>query len=677
TLTTPLRPSLPSGSKKLCTVGCGLTMPRIHSPPSVRSAIRASCSSRSHSDSMRSITAWSPCTRGADRLMPAALPGWPRSRARSRALRKRAGPPRRRGPARRTPRRRCRRRCRDRRGGGCSASARSRCSPGSAPAAYRTPCPVRCCPRSRRRTMPASWSRLVWPWPHAGRFDVEGGSSTGERKVESPDAPFRSRPRCPAAAAARWRRGLATGRRRLVHRGTRGRRAARAAHARTGVRAAAEARGRGAGACRVRGRGGGARGPLPAGAAAALAPARAGAGAVRARAAAAGAGRGAAGGDAQPRGREVGRGRPGAARRPGAGAVQAPLPRLLDRAARGSRGPGAGGSLERAGRAAPDRGCARPRRRLPEPARGVRLGSRGRGLAAARRTPAAGPGRARRRPRRGVGLSRRPGARALPERPRDRPLRGRCERAGARARQPRGLGRECPDGIPLARRRRRPARALRRDRHQPALPWCRARGASRSRARLHRRGRGGAAAGRTAVAGGQPTPAVRGRARRRLRQRARGRRARRLQGGGSGARAVSGPVKLVKLLANLGYGSRKEVARMFREGRVTDAAGEVLYADDQVAHADVRVDGEPLDPAPGLLLMLHKPVGYTCSTRDPGRIVYDLLPSRFRLRKPLLSTVGRLDRDTSGLLLMTDDGALLHRIVSPKSGLSKTYEATL
>ena len=140
---------------------------------------------------------------------------------------------------------------------------------------------------------------------------------------------------------------------------------------------------------------------------------------------------------------------------------------------------------------------------------------------------------------------------------------------------------------------------------------------------------------------------------------------------------MSGPVKLVKLLANLGYGSRKEVARMFREGRVTDAAGEVLYADDQVAHADVRVDGEPLDPAPGLVLMLHKPVGYTCSTRDPGRIVYDLLPSRFRLRKPLLSTVGRLDRDTSGLLLMTDDGALLHRIVSPKSGLSKTYEATL
>jgi 16S rRNA pseudouridine516 synthase len=136
-------------------------------------------------------------------------------------------------------------------------------------------------------------------------------------------------------------------------------------------------------------------------------------------------------------------------------------------------------------------------------------------------------------------------------------------------------------------------------------------------------------------------------------------------------------MKLVKLIANLGYGSRKDVSAMFREGRITDAAGEVLYADDRVAHADIRIDGEALDPPAGLALMLHKPVGYTCSTKDPGRIVYDLLPPRFRLRSPLLSMVGRLDRDTSGLLLLTDDGALLHRIVSPKSQLPKVYEATL
>lgn len=136
-------------------------------------------------------------------------------------------------------------------------------------------------------------------------------------------------------------------------------------------------------------------------------------------------------------------------------------------------------------------------------------------------------------------------------------------------------------------------------------------------------------------------------------------------------------MKLVKHIANLGYGSRKQVQLMFREGRITDAEGEVLYADDAVAHALIRVDGEPLDPPPGLTLMLHKPRGYTCSTKDTGRLIYDLLPPRFRERSPQLSSVGRLDRDTSGMLLMTDDGALLHRIVSPKSKLDKAYEATL
>ena len=136
-------------------------------------------------------------------------------------------------------------------------------------------------------------------------------------------------------------------------------------------------------------------------------------------------------------------------------------------------------------------------------------------------------------------------------------------------------------------------------------------------------------------------------------------------------------MKLVKHLANLGYGSRKQVSLMFRAGRITDAQGEVMYADDPLDHDTMRVDGEPLDPVQGLLIALHKPVGYTCSTKDPGRIVYDLLPPRYRLRSPLLSSVGRLDRDTSGLLLFTDDGALLHRISSPKSKLSKAYAATL
>ncbi|HVY22558.1 MAG TPA: pseudouridine synthase [Steroidobacteraceae bacterium] len=136
-------------------------------------------------------------------------------------------------------------------------------------------------------------------------------------------------------------------------------------------------------------------------------------------------------------------------------------------------------------------------------------------------------------------------------------------------------------------------------------------------------------------------------------------------------------MKLVKLLSNLGYGSRKQVALMFREGRITDDSNEVLYADDQVEHARIRVDGEPLDPPIGLTILLHKPVGYTCSTSDPGKIIYDLLPNRFMQRSPVLASVGRLDKDTSGMLLMTDDGKLLHRIVHPKSHLPKIYEATL
>jgi len=136
-------------------------------------------------------------------------------------------------------------------------------------------------------------------------------------------------------------------------------------------------------------------------------------------------------------------------------------------------------------------------------------------------------------------------------------------------------------------------------------------------------------------------------------------------------------MKLVKLIANLGYGSRKDVTQLFRSGRITDADGEVLYTDDVVAYESIRVDDEPLDPPVGLVLMLNKPFGVTCSRKDPGRVVYDLLPPRYNVRTPVLSSVGRLDRDTTGLLLFTDDGALLHRIISPKAQVAKVYEATL
>lgn len=136
-------------------------------------------------------------------------------------------------------------------------------------------------------------------------------------------------------------------------------------------------------------------------------------------------------------------------------------------------------------------------------------------------------------------------------------------------------------------------------------------------------------------------------------------------------------MKLVRLLANLGYGSRKEMAQLIRAGRVTDAEGRPLADGEAPAHEAIRLDGRPLDPAQGSVVMLHKPVGYTCSTKDRGALIYELLPARFRLRKPLVAPVGRLDRDTSGLLLLTDDGALVHRIISPRAKVAKLYEVYL
>jgi 16S rRNA pseudouridine516 synthase len=136
-------------------------------------------------------------------------------------------------------------------------------------------------------------------------------------------------------------------------------------------------------------------------------------------------------------------------------------------------------------------------------------------------------------------------------------------------------------------------------------------------------------------------------------------------------------MKLIKLLANLGYGSRKDVQRLIRSGAVTDDSGLVLTESDCPPHDRIRFRGEELDPQAPLTIMLNKPDGYTCSADDPGSIIYDLLPERFSHRNPGLNPVGRLDKDTTGLLLMTDDGKLLHRIIHPKSHCLKTYHATL
>lgn len=145
---------------------------------------------------------------------------------------------------------------------------------------------------------------------------------------------------------------------------------------------------------------------------------------------------------------------------------------------------------------------------------------------------------------------------------------------------------------------------------------------------------------------------------------------------------MSATVRLDRLLANLGYGSRSEVQQLVHLGAVVldgvpakDASLRIPLAADLPAR--LHVDGEPLDPLPGVAVMLHKPLGVTCSHKELGPLVYDLLPDRWRRRAPALSTVGRLDKDTSGLLLLTDDGALLHRIISPKKHVAKHYVATL
>jgi 16S rRNA pseudouridine516 synthase len=141
-------------------------------------------------------------------------------------------------------------------------------------------------------------------------------------------------------------------------------------------------------------------------------------------------------------------------------------------------------------------------------------------------------------------------------------------------------------------------------------------------------------------------------------------------------------LRLDRLLSNLGYGSRREVQALVLAGRVVLDGVEVEAAGGRIALTEnlperMRIDGEALDPLPGLALMLNKPAGVTCSHKEVGPLVYGLLPERWRRRDPAISTVGRLDKETSGLLLMTDDGGLLHRIISPRNHVAKRYFATL
>lgn len=140
--------------------------------------------------------------------------------------------------------------------------------------------------------------------------------------------------------------------------------------------------------------------------------------------------------------------------------------------------------------------------------------------------------------------------------------------------------------------------------------------------------------------------------------------------------------RIDKLLGSLGYGSRAEMARMGKAGGIvldgvdiTDVSKRIPVTPDLPER--MEIDGDPLDPPHGVVILLHKPLGMTCSHKEDGALVYDVLPDRWRRRDPAISTIGRLDKDTSGLLLMTDDGDLLHRVISPKKHVAKVYRAQL
>jgi 16S rRNA pseudouridine516 synthase len=136
--------------------------------------------------------------------------------------------------------------------------------------------------------------------------------------------------------------------------------------------------------------------------------------------------------------------------------------------------------------------------------------------------------------------------------------------------------------------------------------------------------------------------------------------------------------RLDKLLASNGFGSRKEIKRLLKD-RVVEVNGvrRVDPATDVDPELDAfTLDGEPLRILTAVYLMLNKPAGVISSTEDPDhRTVIDVLGEPWASMG--LFPIGRLDVDTEGLLVITNDGPLTHRLTSPKTGVDKTYYARL
>lgn len=129
-------------------------------------------------------------------------------------------------------------------------------------------------------------------------------------------------------------------------------------------------------------------------------------------------------------------------------------------------------------------------------------------------------------------------------------------------------------------------------------------------------------------------------------------------------------------LSNLGYCTRSEAKKFLSKNVVSIKGVRVFDVREKAHHSDITVDGEKLDDET-LLLLMHKPSGVVCSHSDSGALIYSLLPQRWQRRNPKIATIGRLDADTTGAILLTDDGALNHKLTSPKSDVAKLYEATL
>jgi len=136
--------------------------------------------------------------------------------------------------------------------------------------------------------------------------------------------------------------------------------------------------------------------------------------------------------------------------------------------------------------------------------------------------------------------------------------------------------------------------------------------------------------------------------------------------------------RLDQILSSLGYCSRREAKAFLKDHDVT-ANGTLLRLPAQkVDPAQVFVDEAPLDHPDGLLVLLHKPAGTICShDAKEGPSVYSLLPERWLRRNPRIETIGRLDKDTTGALLLTDDGQLNHRWTSPAHHVEKVYAVTV